>query len=143
MKSRNWTTRRRTVAVTSAFAATLLGLSACASGDAETVETSDESEPVTLSYAIWDVNQEPAMQSIADAFTAEHPNVTIEIQVNAFEDYWTKLQTAAAGGAGPDVFWMNGPNFQLYASNGLLAPLDDQGIVPDGLAVFREYLKIR
>lgn len=129
MKSRNWTTKRRAIAVTSAFAATLLGLSACASGDAETAETSDESmEPVTLSYAIWDVNQEPAMQAIADAFTAEHPNVTIEIQVNAFEDYWTKLQTAAAGGAGPDVFWMNGPNFQLYASNGLLAPLDDQGI---------------
>ena len=38
------------------------------------------------------------------------------------------MQTAVTGGSGPDVFWMNGPHIQLYASNGVLAPLDDQKI---------------
>ncbi len=67
------------------------------------------------------------MEKIAEAFTAEHPNVTVEIQLTPYKEYFTKLQTAVSGGSAADVFWMNGPNFQLYASNGVLAPLDDQG----------------
>lgn len=85
---------------------------------------------VTLTYAIWDQNQQPAMEQIADAFTEEHPNVDVEIQLTPYKEYFTKLQTAVSGGAAADVFWMNGPNFQLYAGNGVLAPLDDDGIDP-------------
>ncbi|WP_235045220.1 extracellular solute-binding protein, partial [Microbacterium maritypicum] len=77
------------------------------------------------------------MEDIAAAFTKENPNVTIDIQVTPYKEYFTKLQTAASGGSAADVFWMNGPNFQLYASNGQLAPLDDGGIdaadYPQGL----------
>ncbi|MGH8966478.1 MAG: ABC transporter substrate-binding protein, partial [Actinomycetes bacterium] len=54
------------------------------------------------------------------------------IQVTPYEQYFTKLQAAAGGGAAPDVFWMNGPNFKLYASNGVLAPLSDQ-VKQDGV----------
>uniref|UniRef100_UPI0012F97FA9 extracellular solute-binding protein n=1 Tax=Sedimentibacter sp. B4 TaxID=304766 RepID=UPI0012F97FA9 len=50
--------------------------------------------------------------------------ITINIDVVGTKDYWTKMQTAVSAGSGPDVFWMNGPNFALYASNGTLAPLD-------------------
>lgn len=130
MQSRHTSNRRRAAAVASTITAALLALTGCAAGSSTTTSTATSAsmEPVTLQYAIWDKNQEAAMKQVADAFTAEHPNVNIQIQVTAFGDYWTKLQTAASGGAGPDVFWMNGPNFQLYASNGLLAPLDDQGI---------------
>lgn len=35
------------------------------------------------------------------------------------------MRTQAEGEQLPDVFWMNGPNIQLYASNDMLAPLDD------------------
>jgi multiple sugar transport system substrate-binding protein len=38
-------------------------------------------EPVTITFAFWDTNQEPGMRAIADAYTAKHPNVTIETQV--------------------------------------------------------------
>lgn len=90
-------------------------------------------EPMTLQYAIWDKNQEPAMEEIIKAFQKEHPNVTIKIQ-NAGDKYFEKLQTGLTGGAGPDVFWMNGPNFQLYASNGQLEPLKvDTANYPDSL----------
>ncbi|GAA1840260.1 ABC transporter substrate-binding protein [Agromyces salentinus] len=84
----------------------------------------------TLTYAIWDQNQQPAMEKIAAAFTEEHPNVEVEIQLTPYKEYFTKLQTAVSGGAAADVFWMNGPNFQLYAGNGVLAPLDGDGIDP-------------
>lgn len=107
------------VAASSAFV-----LSACSSSPSG----SDSGGAVTLSYAIWDANQKPAMEKIAETFTKEHPNVKIDIQVTPNKEYFTKLQTAASGGSAADVFWMNGPNFQLYASNGQLAPLDDAGI---------------
>ncbi|MBE7955928.1 sugar ABC transporter substrate-binding protein [Microbacterium oxydans] len=126
-------TTRRALGAIAASAAAVLALSACSSG---TGGGSSDGE-VTLSYAIWDENQKPAMEDIAAAFTKEHPNVTIDIQVTPYKEYFTKLQTAATGGSAADVFWMNGPNFQLYASNGQLAPLDDGGIdaadYPQGL----------
>ncbi|MDR1807684.1 MAG: sugar ABC transporter substrate-binding protein [Propionibacteriaceae bacterium] len=83
-------------------------------------------EAVTISYWIWDKNQQPAIQQIADDFHAANPSITVTVELaSAYRDYWTKLQTAATSGTAPDVFWMNGPNFQLYASNGQLEPLDD------------------
>jgi multiple sugar transport system substrate-binding protein len=79
---------------------------------------------VTLNYAIWDQTQEPAMQKIIAAFEKQNPDITVDVQLTPYADYFTKLQTAATGGQAPDVFWMNGPNFQLYASNGQLMSLD-------------------
>lgn len=122
----------RTVAALAASAAALVALSSCASG-----ADAGASDEVTITYGIWDPNQEPAMEEIAAAFTEEHPNVAVDIQLTPYKEYFTKLQTSVSGGAAPDVFWMNGPNFQLYASNGVLAPLDDEGIeasdYPQGL----------
>ncbi|MFC7244114.1 ABC transporter substrate-binding protein [Catellatospora aurea] len=83
-------------------------------------------ETVTLSYAVWDKNQVPVMEELAAAFTKDHPNITINVQLTPWADYWTKLRAAVTGGAAPDVFWMNGPNIQLYADNGVIMPLADK-----------------
>lgn len=127
-------TSRRALGALAASAAAVLALSACSSS---TGGESSSGGDITLSYAIWDENQKPAMEDIAAAFEKENPNVTIDIQVTPYKEYFTKLQTAATGGSAADVFWMNGPNFQLYASNGQLAPLDDAGVdaadYPQGL----------
>ena len=56
-------------------------------------------------------------------------------------NYWDKLQTAVAGGEAYDVFWMNGPNFPVYAANGVLMNLQervdadnfDTGVYPESL----------
>lgn len=123
---RHTSPRVRGLAVVSIAAGAALALTACSgSGGSSAVGST---EKVELSYAMWDQNQQPAMQKIADAFHKEHPNITVKLQVSPNKEYWTKLQTAVSGGSGPDVFWMNGPHIQLYASNGVLAPLDDQKI---------------
>lgn len=110
---------RSMAAVTMALA---LGAAGCASGEGS---GSADGDKVTVTYGIWDQNQAPALEKIAEDFEADHPDVTVDIQVTPWDQYWTKLQAAAGGGATPDVFWMNGPNFQLYASNGIIAPLSE------------------
>lgn len=110
-------------------AALLLGLTACGSGGGGDAADA-ESGPVTISYGIWDKNQAPAMQKIADEFHAANSDITVKLQVTPFKQYWTTLQTAATGGGAPDVFWMNGPNIKLYSGNGQLLPLD--GAIKEG-----------
>ncbi|MGH8828131.1 MAG: ABC transporter substrate-binding protein [Jiangellaceae bacterium] len=119
--------KRNMAAITVALA---LAAAGCTSGSDSDSDAGDQ--PVTLSYGIWDQNQAPALEQIAASFEKANPEISVEIQVTPWEQYWTKLQAAAGGGAAPDVFWMNGPNFQLYASNGVLAPVSDQ-ITKDGV----------
>jgi len=66
------------------------------------------------------------MQKLAAQFHAENPNITVNVQLTPWEQYWTKLQTSVTGGSAPDVFWMNIPNFKLYAKGGALLPISDQ-----------------
>jgi multiple sugar transport system substrate-binding protein len=89
-------------------------------------------DKVTLSYALWDQAQVPAMEQIIAEFRQTHPNIDIKIQLTPWDDYWTKLQTSATGGSAPDVFWMTMAYFKLYANGGVLLPLDDR-IKQDGI----------
>ncbi|WP_345762062.1 ABC transporter substrate-binding protein [Diaminobutyricibacter sp. McL0608] len=116
MRSRS--ARRRIVVVLAAAASVSLALAGC-SGNAG-------SDKVTLSYAIWDAPQKPAMQKIVDEFEKQNPNIQVKIQVTPWDTYWTKLQTAATGGSAPDVFWMNDANLPNYANGGAIASLQNR-----------------
>ena len=111
--------RLKRIAALTASLTLIASATACSSSSS----SSGAGGKVTLNYGIWDQTQEPAMKKIVAAFEAQNPDITVNIQVTPYADYFTKLQTAASGGAAPDVFWMNGPNFQLYASNGQLMSL--------------------
>jgi multiple sugar transport system substrate-binding protein len=122
--------------------ALLATTAACSSGSGSGGgDSAGSDEKVTLTYGLWDKNQVPAMEKIAAAFKATHPNVSVSVQVTPFDSYWTKLQAAATGGEAPDVFWMNGPNFQLYASNGVLMPdlKMDSSVYPAALVKLYQY----
>ena len=82
------------------FLATLLTLCLLLSFGA----TAAMAEDVTITFSFWDANQEPGMKAIAEAYMADHPGVKIETQVTPWNEYWTKLEAAAQGGALPDVF---------------------------------------
>ena len=103
-------------------------LTACGgnSGSAGDAKVPDDPAQVKgdITYAIWDVNQQPAMQEIIKAFNQKYPNVKVSISLAVFDQYFTKLKTQGSSDNLPDVFWMNGPNFQLFASNKQLATLD-------------------
>ncbi|NUP01073.1 MAG: sugar ABC transporter substrate-binding protein [Nonomuraea sp.] len=103
------------------LAATLAG---CGSG----TDTTTTSGKITISYAIWEKNDQASTQKIIDAFQKKHPNVTVKLEITPWDQYWTKLQTAATGGAAPDVFWMNSLNVRLYAKGGVIAPIENADV---------------
>lgn len=83
-------------------------------------------EPVTVTWAFWGSPEEAASHKIvADAFMAEHPEITIELWNQPWDDYFTKIQALWASGDSetiPDVaFLWPTPK---YAAEGVLENLD-------------------
>ena len=97
--------RRSFLAATAALAAS--SLAGCSSGDGT----------VDLTFQIWDVFQRDGMQAMCDAYTALHPEVTIEVQVTSWDEYWTKLEAATMSNKMPDIFWMHTNEILKYADN--------------------------
>ncbi|MDD3334349.1 MAG: sugar ABC transporter substrate-binding protein [Eubacteriales bacterium] len=98
---------------------------------------------VTITFAFWDTNQEPGMKAIAEAYMAKNPNVKVETQVTPWNEYWTKLEAAAQGGALPDVFWMHSNQFYKYVTAGMLLDLTDLNLdyspYPAGITALYNY----
>ncbi len=88
--------------------------------------SSSSGDNVKISYAIWDKNQKPAMDAIAEEFHKENPNITVEVQVIPWGQYWTKLEASATSDTMPDVFWMHSQSFLRYANNDMLMDLTDK-----------------
>ena len=86
------------VALTSMVILTTLS----ARGSSKTT-TGTNSKPVTLTYEIWDKNQQPGMQAIADSFHKLNPNITVKVEVTPWNDYWTKMDAGASSATLPDV----------------------------------------
>ena len=88
---------------------------AAASGDA-----------VTLSYFTFSAAPDHLedLDAIITAFEAANPNITIEVQTAAYDDYFTSLQTQIAGGSAPDTFELNYENFVSFAASGALLDLE-------------------
>lgn len=89
---------------------------------------SSEGKTTQLAFAIWDSKQQAAMQKMAEAYTKEHPNVKIDVQLTPYKggEYWTKLEAAMAGGTAPDVMWLNALHAESYVDGGMLLPLTEK-----------------
>ena len=68
----------------------------------------DPSVPVNdgkdITVELWEWGSDELFQQIIDGYTAIHPNVTINLVNNPWEDYWTKLPLALDGENGPAIF---------------------------------------
>src|SRR6187455_2690908 len=73
---------------------------------AEASAPADSGEPVTIEW--WHIqNNDPGKsdwQAMADAYTADHPNVTIKITVMENEAFKAAIQTNVQAGDVPDLF---------------------------------------
>lgn len=126
------TFRTRSIATIAATVLAGLALTACGTGtpsDPVAPTGSADAPPAALSgsitYASWSNNQRPTMLKLIEEFEKKHDGVTVNLKVTPYDQYWTKLQTQAASGTMPDVLWLNSTMVELYATEGMLQPLDD------------------
>lgn len=119
---------RRVSLLGAAVAATVLASACGSSGDgggkANAGNESLATGPVTLTYAMFTQPQQAVVQAALDAFHAQHPNITVDIQLTANgAQYRTKLQTQFQANTGPDIYWTFGGELPLYAGGGVAQDL--------------------
>ncbi len=127
---------RRTVAVAVIATAVPVVLAGCAAPG-----NTDSANGKTITYWLWDSNQQPAYQQCADAFQASS-GITVDIEQYGWADYWQGLTTGFASGTAPDVFADHLSYYPQFVSQGQLLDISDRvekdgidlGIYQDGLA---------
>jgi multiple sugar transport system substrate-binding protein len=116
---------RRRIAATAVAGAMTLALTACGQGSA--TNNKSEGGKTTVSYMNFSANDghEADLAKIVAGFEKENPDIKVKVETIPYDDYFTKLQTALAGGTAGDSFELNYENFVTYAENGSLAELED------------------
>ncbi|MDD3334276.1 MAG: extracellular solute-binding protein [Eubacteriales bacterium] len=81
----------------------------------------NDGQPISIELWYW-TGAANLFQAVADEYSALHPNVTITLVENPWDDYWTKLPLALQGQDGPAIFNVH----NSYHENliGYMAPYD-------------------
>ena len=81
-------------------------------------------QDVTLTYWNWFVTQDPAVEAGIAAFEAANPNINIEKETIAFDQYSQSLSLALQSGSGPDLISLPlDPSYLNYVEQGYLLDL--------------------
>ncbi|WP_135546650.1 ABC transporter substrate-binding protein [Paenibacillus cymbidii] len=99
--------------------------SASAGASASPSASAAAGKKVELVWWYSDGKQTDVMNKIAAKFTETHPNIKVTPELTAGDQYYTKLQTVLAANSGPDIMWMDGPDFPKFQSKGFLQPYND------------------
>src|SRR5437588_12994089 len=85
---------------------------------------SSSNGPVTLTWFMWSGSPQEveAWKYDASLVTKQYPNIHINFETTAFNDYWTKLETEAASGSLPDIISLQSLRTAGFAS--AFRPLD-------------------
>ena len=75
-----------------------------------------------ITVELWEWGNDELFQQVIDGYQAIHPNVTIKLVNNPWEDYWTKLPLALDGENGPAIFNVHNSYHENLIN--YLAPLD-------------------
>lgn len=123
---------KRILSIIMVLALSVTMLAGCSSSQ-ESTDTSSitkneekkETKKEEITFAIWDKNQLPAMEEIANSFMKKNEDIKVEVEVTSWDEYWTKLEASTVGGSMPDVFWMHTNEFFKYAKNNKLMVIED------------------
>ncbi len=100
-------------------------LTACGGGGSSS--SGAATGPVTLTLAGWSLSTTPEFKTLADAFHATHPNVTVKLKEYDATNYDTQLTADLSAGSAPDVYVLkNLKNFITYEDGGQL--MDVSGV---------------
>lgn len=94
--------------------ASILVLSGCAT-------TKESGETVTV--RLWDENVAASYSKSFVEFTKES-GIKVNVNVIPWTDYWSQLRVDLASNTADDIFWVNGGNFEDYAAQNYLKPIE-------------------
>lgn len=110
-------------------------LAACGSESGNGKATTDQNngnseaeENITLTFASWSISEEAtkgAIEQMAAAFTAKHPNVKIEFVGIPFGDIKQQTFVMSSSGNAPDIIQTFTASFPTYAASDIIIPLDE------------------
>ena len=116
--------RHRLTAVLTLALALVLGAAACGGSSGDSEQASTESGPRTLTVWLMEGSAPPA---VVDAVNAEwkklHPDDTVKIELQQWNNVTTKLDAAFAGSSPPDVVELGNTLVSKYAAAGALQDL--------------------
>lgn len=102
-----------------------IGLMAGCNGGGNAKPSTGDS-PVTLKWALWDVDLTVYYEPLINAYVADHPNVTIEKVDLGSADFMTMLSTQLSGGSDLDILTMKDiPGYSNLVKQNFLEPLND------------------
>lgn len=134
--------KTRGVAALGTVAVLALGLAACSpstGGGAETTAPTDggttstegstedtqATGTTTVTFRLWDDVAAPAYEESFDAFTAQNPDIVVDVELVSWGDYWTRLPLDLQSGDMADIFWTNSSNFAKFADSGNLIDITE------------------
>jgi multiple sugar transport system substrate-binding protein len=120
---------RRLIAI-GAVATAAVSMTGCAASTTGSTPATGNGDG-TVSYWLWDSNQQPAYQACADDFHKLNPGITVKITQIGWNDYWTKLTASFIAGTEPDVFTDHVAKFAQFVDLGVLQPLDELDATKD------------
>src|SRR5215211_471775 len=123
--------RHRLSAVLALAVALVLGVAACGGSDDKGDQSSAQSGPRTMT--IW-LMEGSAPPKVVDAVNAEwkkaHPNDTVKVELQQWNNVTTKLDAAFAGSSPPDVVELGNTLVSKYAAAGALQDLSgSRGVI--------------
>jgi len=107
-----------------------IGAAACGVPFIHTTQTSAQAQisgKVSLAY-LGTADQVPAWNSLFALFKTKYPNIEIEPQanpVNNWAGFFDAISTQIAGGKSPDIVQVATEGQRLFASRGLVQPIND------------------
>ncbi|MCL1869071.1 MAG: sugar ABC transporter substrate-binding protein [Promicromonosporaceae bacterium] len=106
-------------------AAASLALTAC-SGSSDASGGSSPTGPVTITVSGWSLATTPEFQTLADAFHAKDPNVTVQLKEYDPAQYTTLITADLAAGKAPDIVTQKEvKNVSVFQSGGQLMDVSD------------------
>ncbi len=123
-----------TAAVTAAAALTACGGSSSSSSStaapastaASSAAAPADEGPITLQWAVWDLETTPYWHAMADGYHAVNPDVTVEMIDLGSSDYMTVLATQLAGSADLDILTIKDiPGYANLINLDYLTPMND------------------
>ena len=119
-----------------ALAATAsLTLASCGFGTAQGNADAEGSTTLDLLVPSYSDNTQRLWEDVIDGFEAENPDISVNLEVQSWDNLETVVTTKIQGGEAPDIY--NGGPFAGFAADGLLYPVDEV-VSADTLADFQD-----